>query len=261
MVSCDRLKPYFTPAERLSLYEPDPNLDPEDYECRGNKHLETLDRALPSPPSHRGRGGHQGGDDEEEDEENDYTLHRTLQGPRARRGHRPGTRGRPAGAPRPAQGGRMSQLPRPCPPRGGSYGTARTTPRSVPVPEPMEDFKWDRYDLYQNRFISSPVSRGMGQTGATRVAEARRQQAQQEIGLGPPREVRLWRRRPIYTTALLGNKKRLSTRRTNPGMRPVRKRWRRRPDSFFSPRGDSPPPLGFIGLPPRRKPSRGGKRP
>ena len=43
VVSCDLLKPYFTPAERLSLYEPDPDLDPAEYKCRGNQHLETLD--------------------------------------------------------------------------------------------------------------------------------------------------------------------------------------------------------------------------
>ena len=55
VVSCNRLKPYFTPAERLSLYELDPDLDPADYECRGNENLDTLDRALPAPPSHRGR--------------------------------------------------------------------------------------------------------------------------------------------------------------------------------------------------------------
>lgn len=69
MVSCDRLKPYFTPEERLSLYEPNPDLEPADYECRGNKHLETLDRALPSPPSHRGCGSDRRGEDEDEEDD------------------------------------------------------------------------------------------------------------------------------------------------------------------------------------------------
>ena len=69
VVSCDRLKQYFTPAKRLSLYEPNPDLDPADYECRGNESLETLDQALPAPPSHRGRRGQQRVDDEDEEEE------------------------------------------------------------------------------------------------------------------------------------------------------------------------------------------------
>ena len=42
-------------------------------------------------------------------------------------------------------------------------------PRSVPVPEPMEDLEWDCYDLHQARLISSPVPRG-----AARVVKARR---------------------------------------------------------------------------------------
>ncbi len=91
VVSCDRLKPYFTPAEQLSPYEPDPDLDPADYECRGNESLETLDRALPAPPSHRGQRGKQKVDDEDEEEE-EYPGGRggALQGPRPRRGHPPG---------------------------------------------------------------------------------------------------------------------------------------------------------------------------
>ena len=74
----------------------------------------------------------------------------------------------------------MLQLPRPCPPRGGVQGTAGAAPHSVPVPEPMEDLEWDRYDLHQARLLPSPTPRELGRTGATRVAEAMRQQAQQD---------------------------------------------------------------------------------
>ncbi len=172
VVSCDRLKPYFTPAERLSLYEPDPDLDPADYECRGNENLETLDRALPAPPSHRGRRGRQRAEEEDEEEEEQPSGRGgALQGPRPRRGHPPGLRGRLGGLPRPTREGPMPQLPRPCRPRD----RGPETPRQVPVPEPADDLEWDRYDLHQARLIPSPVPRG-----AARVAEARRQRAQQD---------------------------------------------------------------------------------
>ncbi len=67
----------------------------------------------------------------------------------------------------------MSQIPRPCRPRGP--GAPLAAPRQVPVSEPAEDLEWDRYDLHRARLIPSPVPRG-----AARVAEARRQRAQQD---------------------------------------------------------------------------------
>ncbi len=167
---------FHTPAERLSLYEPDPDLDPADYECRGNESLETLDRVLPAPPSHRGRRGkNKVVDDEEEEEEYPGGRGGALQGPRPRRGHPPGLRGRLGGIPRPTRGGPMPQLPRPCRPRDRGPETPRVMPRQVPVPEPAEDLEWDRSDLHQARLIPSPIPRG-----APRVAEARQQRAQQD---------------------------------------------------------------------------------
>ncbi len=132
VVSCDRLKPYFTPAERLSLYEPEPDLDPADYKCRGNEHLETLDRALPAPPSHIGHQQKKKGEEDDDDEEDDPGGRRIiLKGPWPWRGHRSGLQGRPGGIPRPVRGGPLPQLPRPCLPHHRVRDTPRTAPRQV----------------------------------------------------------------------------------------------------------------------------------
>ncbi len=66
VVSCDQMKPYYTPKERLEKFLPE---EEENYSQRGNEKLDEIDFQLPGPTDRRKAAGALPGDYDSEEED------------------------------------------------------------------------------------------------------------------------------------------------------------------------------------------------